>query len=146
MLLFCPGRSFITDVERDMAFMHAQLSLGEEHLLTGLILDSGASLSSCMSLSQYKAYCRGNNVPLSIERTEVRTVSGFGGSKSGSLGSVIILVPFIHLNVILHLQFQIFTHKSPALLCLRGMREGGLDINVHKLSISFQHRNQSDFL
>ncbi|CDF37987.1 unnamed protein product [Chondrus crispus] len=123
--------------------MHAQLSLGEQDTFRGLILDTGANRSSCMSLSQYKAYCRENNVPLSIDRTEGRTVSGFGGSKRGSLGSAIIPVPFVDLNVVLHVKFQIFSHNSPSLLCLRDMREGGLDISVQKLSISYKHRNQS---
>lgn len=140
---FLHGRSFIADLERDMAFMHAQLSLGEQDTFRGLILDTGANRSSCMSLSQYKAYCRENNVPLSIDRTEGRTVSGFGGSKRGSLGSAIIPVPFVDLNVVLHVKFQIFSHNSPSLLCLRDMREGGLDISVQKLSISYKHRSQS---
>lgn len=76
---FCHGRSFHTDRNIAMAVMNRELKQGERSEFKGLMLDTCANRSSVMSLNQYKAYCREFNVPVILDKSDPKSLTGIGG-------------------------------------------------------------------
>lgn len=138
---FSHGRSFFSDRDTAMASMNRELREGETTSFKGIHLDTCANRSSVMSISQYKAYCREFNVPVKLDTSTSRNLSGIGGSRK-SLGSVIIPIPFADLNIVIDVKFQIVSDKVPSLLSMKDMKDNGLDISIQNEEISFKHHYQ----
>jgi len=139
---FMHGRTFCTDLEKEMLAMHTALAAGEVSLFKGIIIDTGANRSSCMSLSQYRAYCSEFCVPVNIDYEDARGLIGIGGTSS-SIGTATIPVPFQDLDLIIDVKFRILRSECPSLLSLRDMIRCGLDISIQEKTVSFKHKIQA---
>jgi len=133
---FMHGRTFSSDLEKEMKEMHTALSVGEVAVFDGLILDTGANRRSAMSLQQYQAYCREFKVPMKIDYSDNRGLVGIGGTTE-SLGTAVVPIPFKDLDLVADVRFRILKNNCPTLLCLRDMIENGLDISIQDQTISY---------
>ena len=136
---FIHGRTFNEHKRTEMMNMLTELRKGElEEAFDGIRIDTCANRSSVMSLNQYRAYCSRFQVPMKIDRADRKTIRGIGG-KEETIGSTIIPVPFKGLGLILDVKFAIVKRKVPSLLCMRDMKQTGLDISIQDELMKFRN-------
>lgn len=138
---FVHGRTFASDLNKEMEAIEAALSVGECTKFNGIIMDTAANRSSIMSLSQYKAYCEEFRISMRINRMEKRTICGVN-SKSSPVGTATISIPFKTLDLWIDVQFRIMPFDCPSLLSMKDMIDNGLDLSIQNKWISYKHKLQ----
>jgi len=139
---FLHGRSFESNLSKDMAKMSSALSCGESARFQGVILDTGANRRSAMCLEQYRTYCKEFMVPMEIDYNDNNCLLGIGGM-SGAVGTASIPIPFVDLGIVIDVKFKILRDSCPNLLSLRDMIVNKLDISIQDKTVSFRHKIQS---
>ena len=139
---FVHGRSFASDLKKEMELLEAALSVGETSKFDDIVLDTGANRSSVMSLDQYKVYCEEFKIPMKIDKSDKKNIIGLG-SRNQTIGTALVTVPFSDLDLWIDVKFRIVNTKCPTLLSLKDMIQNGLDISIQERTISFKHKRQS---
>ena len=138
---FAHGRTYATDLEKELKEIEAALSIGEKNEFRGIIMDTAANRSSVMSHSQYKAYCEEFHVPMQLNRSEKKTICGLN-SKNPAIGTAVITIPFKDLDLWIDVKFRIMAFDCPTLLSMKDMVDNGLDISVQNKWVSYKHKLQ----
>lgn len=108
----------------------------DQEVFMGVMCDTGANRSNIMSISQYKAYCREHcniaavQIP-NIDTTVKKVIHGFAGSEE-TIGKASIVIPISGLGISPVIEFHIIKHNCISILCLREMKNLGLEISIQK--------------
>jgi Reverse transcriptase (RNA-dependent DNA polymerase) len=129
----------LDSIEKEM-WSRSHGSAKEKLTFRGIIIDTGANRSSLMSLSQYRCYCHEFSVPASL-RSSKKTFNGIGGRRE-SIGSTNIAIPFPLLGICAHVKFEVIDANVPSLLCLKDLREAGVDLSIQRNCLSLMGREQ----
>ena len=107
----------------------------------GIIIDTGANRSSVMFLNQYRIYCKIFKTPMQINHEDSKGIKGlFGGSSS--IGTAIIPIPFVKLDVVLDIKFLIMKSDCKTLFCLKDLKDNGLNLDVQRDMIQLGDKEQ----
>lgn len=138
---FVHGRSYHTDMAAALAAMHEDLLQGGEARFKGIYIDTCANRPSVMSFSQYQSYCKEFHVPVGVDTSSKRMLSGLGG-RSAPIWSAVIPVPFEKLKLVIDVRFQFVRDNVASLLSMKDMVDNGLDISLTNREIRFSNLSQ----
>lgn len=102
------------------------LKAGNYGLLTTDKTFEGIKIDVCMPIDQYRASCRKFHVSMMMRKDDRKTIRGPGGNQV-AMGISVISVPLKKLKLIADVKFQIFEDKIHSLLCMKNMKQNGLD-------------------
>jgi hypothetical protein len=134
---YCAGQSMVADLSN----LRLALTVDEQQCLEGIIIDSGANISSIMSLKQYRLYCEEFGVVPRIRTAARKPIRGIGGRKM-TIGSATIPVPFSAIGVTITVNFQIIKEEVPSLLSLADIKRNMLDVKLLENRIEFGGKSQ----
>ncbi len=97
----------------------------------GLLIDTGASRSSVMSVEQYASYCREHLVSVQIDTSDQKTLHGVGPTTT-TLGGATIVLPMPSLRIQTPTIFHIVEAPLPSVLCLRDLQNMGVELSIQK--------------
>lgn len=137
---FIHSRSYATDMNTELAAMHAALAEGKETSLKGLWINACAKGSSVISLQQYRAYCKKCQVPSQIDYANIKSLNDIG-RRSSSIGTAKTPVPFKKLNLRADVDLHIICDNVSTLLSNKNMHDNGLDGSIQKTVIIYKHLN-----
>lgn len=115
----------------------------KDDVFRGVLIDTGCNLRSTISTRELKRYMSTYDTVPEIIWKKSGSIRGISGVIE-CLGKTRLPVPFPQLGVVLEFEFFIVEGQQPALLCLRDMKEAGIDISLQNdtVTVAGVGRNQ----
>lgn len=136
MPYFARGWIYTSYYSRDIMMMNAQLDGTELERFRGRFIDTVANLSCFMCLSQYKAHCDECLVAANIYKQPSKKVTGIVEPQQ-TIGAATICIPFMEIDHLLDVKFQIGYAKVPTLLSMIDMVDNGLEISFQDQVVKY---------
>ncbi len=128
----------VTNLQRDLINLTDTQTAKQ---FNGLMIDTGANISSVMSVGQYSLYCKENFVIAEIDRSFQKILHGVGGTAQ-TIGQVRIVIPMPALGIQNPTMFHIVDAPLPSILLLRDLRNMGVEPSIQKDCLTMKGKKQ----